>query len=235
MTFVRWNASPIKYLSRLIILLLVPALLLSSACSATPSPTPPTPPPNEPPLISSLTAEKEATTLSESQIVCEASDADGDSLTYQWSADSGIIKGEGSNITWVMPDAIGNYTIKVTVADGKGGTVSESATIAVIETSNQPPVISGLTKDGSPPGEENRVKPWVTTILQCKAQDPDGDKLDYLWRATCGKITGEGSTVSWTSPGVNGDCTITVVVNDDRDGKADTSIVFKVACCGGGF
>src|SRR4030043_1377253 len=121
MTFVRWNPSPIKYASRLIILLLVPALLLSRACSATPSPTPPTPPtppPNQPPIISSLTAEKEATTLSESPIVCEASDADGDSLTYQWSADGGTIKGEGSNITWVAPDAIGNYTIKVMGADG---------------------------------------------------------------------------------------------------------------------
>jgi len=216
-------------------LLLVPALLLSSACSPPPPPTPPTPLPNELPIINSLTTEKEVTTLSESQIVCEASDADGDSLTYQWSADGGTIKGEGSNITWGAPDAIGNYTIKVTVADGKGGTVSESATISVIDKPNQPPVISGLTKDGSPPGEENRVKPWVTTILQCKAQDPDGDKLSYLWRATGGKITGEGNTVSWTSPGVNGTHTITVLVNDGRDGKADTSIVFKVACCGGGF
>src|SRR4030065_1685783 len=159
---IRWYTSPIKYMSRLIILLLVPALLLSSACSPPPPPPPPTPPPNEPPIINSLTAEKEVLTLSESPIACEAGDVNSDNLTYKWSADGGTIKGEGSNITWVTPDAVGNYTIKVTVADGKGGTVSESATIAVIDKPNQPPVISGLTKDGSPPGEENRVKPWVT-------------------------------------------------------------------------
>ena len=156
-------------------------------------------------------------------------------MTYQWSADGGTIKGEGSNITWVAPDAIGNYTIKVTVADGKDGTVSESATIAVIETPNQPPTISGLTINGSPPGEENRVKQYITTTLQCKAQDPDGDNLNYLWRATRGTITGKGSTVSWTSPGVNGDYTITVVVTDGRGDRAEASIVFKVLCCGGGF
>ena len=220
-------------MSRLIILLLVPALLLSSACS--PPPPPPPPPSNERPIINSLTTEKEVTTLSESQIACEAGDVNSDNLTYKWSADGGTIKGEGSNITWVAPDAAGNYTIKVTVADGKGGTVSESATIAVIETPNQTPVTMGLTINGSLPSTENRVKPWITTTLHCKAQDPDGDTLTYLWRATCGKITGEGSTVSWTSPGVNGNCTITVMVNDGREGKAQESIIFKVACCGGGF
>ena len=235
MRFIRWNTSPIKYISGLIILLLIPALLLSSACSPPPPPTPPAPPPNEPPIINSLTTEKEVTALSESQIACEAGDVNSDNLTYKWSADGGTIKGEGSNITWVAPDAAGNYTIKVTVADGKGGTVSESATIAVIETPNQTPVIMGLTINGSPPVTDNRVKQWVTTTIHCKAQDPDGDQLSYLWRATGGKITGEGSTVSWTSPGVNGDYTITVVVNDGREGKAQESIIFKVACCGGGF
>src|SRR4030042_6973417 len=209
MRCISWNTSPIKYISGLIILLLVPALLLSSACS--PPPPPPPPPSNERPIINSLTTEKEVTTLSESQIACEAGDVNSDNLTYKWSADGGTIKGEGSNITWVAPDAAGNYTIKVTVADGKGGTVSESATIAVIDTPNQTPVIMGLTINGSPPVTDNRVKPWVTTTIHCKATDPDGDQLSYLWRATGGKITGEGSTVSWTSPGVNGDYTITVV------------------------
>jgi len=235
MRCIRRNTSPIKYLSSLIILLLLPALLLSTACSPPPPPTPPTPPPNEPPIINSLTTEKEGTALSEFPIACEAGDVNSDNLTYKWSADGGTIKGEGSNVTWVAPDAVGNYTIKVTVADGKGGTVSESATIAVIETPNQPPIISGLTKDGSPPGTENRVKPFAITTIHCKAQDPDSDNLSYLWRATCGPIHGNGSTVTWIAPGANDNCTITVMVNDGRDGKAEASIVFKVACCGGGF
>ena len=232
---VRWNKSIIKHVSTLFILLLVSALPLSGACSPPPPPTPPPPPSNQPPFINSLTAEKELLVSSEAQIVCAANDPDSDNLTYQWSADGGTIRGAGSSITWAAPDTAGNYTIKATVIDGKGGTVSKSTTIAVIDKPNQPPVIAGLTKDGSPSEEENRIREWRTVNIQCNAEDPDGDELTYLWRATGGKINGEGNTVGWTSPGVTGHYTITVVVTDGRDGKAEASIVFRVVCCGGGF
>jgi hypothetical protein len=237
MSSFKLNTSLTQYLSRVVILLPVIALFLISACNIfSPPPTPPPPPPpNQPPLISSLTAEKEASTLSESQIVCEASDTDGDTLTYEWSADGGTIKGEGNSITWVAPVTSDNYTIKVTVTDGKGGTASESTTIAVIEKPNQPPVITKITIDGIPPAQDNRIRQWITKTIKCISQDPDGDKLSYLWRATGGKITGNGDTVGWTSPGVNGDYTVTVVVTDGRGGKAETSTAFKVICCGGGF
>ena len=231
---VKWNKATIKYLSSLFILLLVSALLLSGACSPPPPPPPP-PPPNQPPVINSLTAEKEMLVLSESQIVCAANDPDSDNLTYQWSADGGTIRGAGSSINWTAPDTAGNYTIKATVTDSEGGTVSKSTTIAVIDKPNQPPVITGITKDGGPLSEENRIREWRTVTLQCNAEDPDGDELTYLWRATGGKINGEGNTVGWTSPGVPGDCTVTVVVTDGRGDKAEASVLFTVACCGGGF
>ena len=230
------NMSRFHYQAKWLIVLAIIALFLSSAClqpsQPPPAPAPPPPPPNQPPIINALTAEKEVPTLLESQITCNANDADGDTLMYQWSADGGTIKGESDNITWVAPDTAGNYTIKVMVTDGKGGTATESTTIAVIDKTNQPPVITSLTKDGSPPEEENRVKGWTTTTLQCNAQDPDGDKLSYLWRATGGKISGEGSTVGWTSTNVPGDYTVTVVVTDSRGDKAEASITFKVLCCG---
>lgn len=232
----RHNVLSTHNLSKLIILLVITVLLPSSACTPSPEPPPtPSPPPNQSPVIDSLTAEKEVTTSSESQIVCKADDPDGDMLTYQWSADGGTIKGEGSSVAWVAPDTAGNYTIELTVADGKGGTVSQSITIAAISKPNQPPVISGLTIDGSLAGEENRVRQWTTKTIHCDAQDPDGNQLTYLWRATGGKVTGIGDTVGWTSPGVNGDYTVTVVVYDNRDGSAEASVVFKVICCGGGF
>jgi hypothetical protein len=155
-------------------------------------------------------------------------------LTYQWSANGGTITGEGSTITWTAPGISDNYTITVTVSDGQGGTVAQAITIAAVDKPNHPPVITGLTIDGAPPLKENTARQWVTKTIQCKAGDPDGDTLSYLWRATGGKITGEGSTVSWTSPGVNGEYTVTVVVSDGRDGKAEGSITFKVLCCGRG-
>ncbi|MBM3142881.1 MAG: hypothetical protein FJ005_07535 [Chloroflexi bacterium] len=230
----RLNVLPWRNQSKLAILLIIAVLLLSSACNifSPPPPPPPTPPPNQPPIINSLTAEKEAATLSESQIICQATDVDGDALSYRWSADGGTIKGEGSSVSWAAPDTAGNYTVKVTVTDGKGGEATDSTTIAVIDKPNQPPVITGLTKDGNPPANENRIREWITVTIQCTAQDPDGDKLSYLWRATGGKLTGEGNTVGWTSPGVNGDYTVTVMVIDGRGGRAEASMTFQVLCCG---
>jgi hypothetical protein len=95
-------------------------------------------------------------------------------------------------------------------------------------------VFNGLTIDGAPPLKENTSRQWITKTIHCNAEDPDGDKLSYLWRATGGKITGEGSTVGWTSPGQNGEYTLTVIVSDGRDGKVDGSVTFKVLCCGRG-
>lgn len=209
-------------------------LVLASACLKPPAPppAPSTPPPNQKPIVEALTAEKEVATSSASQVTCKATDADGDLLRYVWSVDGGKIEGEGSSITWVAPDTAGEYTIKVTVTDGKGSEVTKSTTITVVARPNKPPVITKLLIDGSPPGDENRAREWTTTTLQCIAEDPDGDKLSYLWRATAGKISGQGSTVGWTSPGVTGEYTVTVIVTDGRGGQAQESIIFKVLCCG---
>jgi hypothetical protein len=238
----RLNILPWRNQSKPAILLIISVLLLSSACTTfsppptTPStPTTPPPPLNQPPIINSLTAEKEVKTLSETQIICSAADADGDILSYHWSADGGTIKGEDNSITWVAPDTAGNYTVEVTVTDGNGGEATSSKTIAVIDKPNQPPVITSLTRDGNLPDENNRIRQWTTVTIQCNVEDPDGDNLSYLWRATGGKITGEGDAVGWTSPGVNGDYTITAVVTDGRGGSAEASMIFKVLCCGSGF
>ena len=208
-------------------------MLLSSACTLfSPPPPPPPPPLNQFPIIDSLAAEKEVLTSSESQITCKATDADGDILTYRWSTDGGTIKGEGNSITWVAPDIPDDYTVKVVVIDGKGGEATKSTTITVISKPNHPPVIIKLTKDGNPPDDENRAREWTTTTLQCIAEDPDGDKLSYLWRSTGGKISGNGNTVGWTAPGVTGEYKVTVIVTDGRGSQAEKFITFKVLCCG---
>jgi hypothetical protein len=85
---------------------------------------------NAPPEISSLDPSTTSVSLEEGCIVsCVASDADGDTLTYDWTATGGAITGEGSTITWIAPAAEGSYTITVSVSDGKGGTASDSCTV----------------------------------------------------------------------------------------------------------
>lgn len=228
------NRQQFNHQTKWAILPVILALLLGNACLTRPAPppAPPTPPPNQTPIIHALTTEKEVATSSESEITCKATDADGDVLNYLWSADAGEIKGGGSSITWIAPDVPGNYTIKVTVTDSKGGEATKSTNITVVAKPNQPPVIIKLLKDGGPPDDENRAREWTTTTLQCIAEDPDGDKLSYMWRATGGKISGQGNTVGWTAPGVTGEYTVTIIVTDGRGGQAQESITFKVLCCG---
>jgi len=233
----RLNMLSMRSWITLVFILITVTLLLSSACNSsttTTPPPPPPPPPNQLPVIESITAEKEAPTLAETQITAVASDADGDSLMYQWSANGGTITGEGDTITWMSPGNSDNFTVNLTVSDGKGGTTTRSITITVIDKPNQLPVITSMTIDGAQPAEINGVRQWITKTVQCNVNDPDGDKLSFMWRTTGGKITGEGSTVGWTSPGVSGEYTVTVVVSDGRGGKAEKSVVFKVLCCGKG-
>jgi hypothetical protein len=83
--------------------------------------------PNSPPIIENLTTDcprvKPGGTAT---IECIASDPDGDELTYTWTADRGNINWEGNIATWVAPSDYGNYTITVTVTDGRGGEATSS-------------------------------------------------------------------------------------------------------------
>lgn len=98
------------------------ALLLAGACG----------PGNSPPTISSVTASPGSIGPGGSTtIVCVANDADGDGLTYSWTATSGSITWDGSVASWVAPGAEGTYTISVTVDDGKGGSDTESCYVTV--------------------------------------------------------------------------------------------------------
>lgn len=87
---------------------------------------------NHPPVIDSLTSEWQRVEKAvASTIECIAQDQDGDELNYIWSAEGGNISGEGAVVTWVAPNAYGNYIITVTVTDGRGGEASDSIVIKV--------------------------------------------------------------------------------------------------------
>ncbi|MBA7576423.1 hypothetical protein ES708_18264 [subsurface metagenome] len=64
-------------------------------------------------------------------MTCEASDPDGDELTYTWSAERGNISGEGKEVDWVAPNEFGTFAITVTVTDGRGGEASDERSIRV--------------------------------------------------------------------------------------------------------
>lgn len=87
---------------------------------------------NHPPVIERLTAEPPVVNQGKTTTIqCIASDPDIDELGYDWSASRGNISGQGSAVTWTAPNTCGTYIITVTVADSRGGEVSEELEVKV--------------------------------------------------------------------------------------------------------
>ncbi|WP_298237045.1 glycosyl hydrolase [uncultured Algibacter sp.] len=70
---------------------------------------------------------------SNAQVTLDASassDADGDTLTYEWKIDNSVV---GSSEIVQVDLALGNYTVELTVTDGKGGSDTAIITVEVKE------------------------------------------------------------------------------------------------------
>jgi Bacterial Ig domain len=176
---------------------------------------------NHRPAIANLEAEPERVAPSGTcQIVCNATDADGDQLSYGWSADGGAISGEGARVTWTAPGAVGSYNITVIVSDSRGGAVTDLLTVTVRR--NNSPTINNLTASAVwtlPSGSLN---------VTCDASDSDGDELSYEWTITGGIITGTGTVVAWTAPQEIGIYYVTVVVRDGHGSSSSRTLPISV-------
>lgn len=70
-----------------------------------------------------------------------SSDADGDSLSYEWRNAGGAVVGTGARSAIGLP--LGTHTFTLTVTDDDGATASDTVTITVRDTT--PPVIASAT------------------------------------------------------------------------------------------
>ena len=176
---------------------------------------------NHPPTIISLEARPEKVTSGAScHIVCNATDPDGDELSYEWSASGGTITGQGATVNWTAPQLIDSYDIVVRVTDVHGGEATDQITVEV--RANSSPSITGLVADAEwtlPSGSIN---------VTCNATDPDGDELSYEWTASRGNITGTGAQVVWTAPQEVSAYSITVVVSDSYGGSDTAALPVTV-------
>ena len=191
---------------------------------------------NRPPQINSLGAsDEQLVPLGNCTITCEASDPDGNKLTYTWSASGGNISGIGPIVTWTAPDAEGNYAITVKVIDNMGGENASSLNINV--ALNNSPIIENLFVTPKEPGYMKdylggyKILKGKDCQIECIASDPDNDELSYEWTYDGGNITGEGPVVTWIAPLRGDKVTVIVTVSDSNGGIASKSTFFVVETC----
>ncbi len=89
---------------------------------------------NNPPVISEITFMGDHYAALEYTFSAAASDPDGDSLSYSWSVEGGILNNASTNpVKWTMPPIAGNYDITVAVDDGNGGQAHKTETVEVLQ------------------------------------------------------------------------------------------------------
>jgi hypothetical protein len=191
---------------------------------------------NKSPTITSLIADAIWTFPSGSlQVTCNASDPDGDELSYEWSATAGDISGTGAVVEWTAPEEVGIYDVTVVVEDGYGREDTKSVTLSV--ATGTPPTIEDLIvtaehkylkENGT--GYDYKVGKTQEYDIECVVSETSVG-VSYNWSCEAGEISGEGSMITWTAPDTSGDFTVTVTVSDIAGNMASKDIVFDVVNC----
>jgi hypothetical protein len=230
----------------------IATMLVCAGCAAPKSPAPlepPTEPVNNPPVISGLTADQQTVQpLGRLQLNCQASDPESDNLTYRWTSSGGLLDSSAATASWTAPKDPGSYKVTVVVSDGRGGTSTADTLITVPEKPNNAPVISAIkfNRPGrmpisvktNPTEKEAKDTPDLVLVkyenadVGCIATDPDKDDLTYVWKASGGKIKGNGPNIQWLAPMDTGNFTITCAVSDGKGGTNSFTISVTVKCCG---
>jgi hypothetical protein len=187
-----------------------------------------------PPVITSLVANADWITPSGSvQVTCNATDPDGDELTYEWTATAGNISGTGSVANWTAPQEVGICDITVVVKDSHGDSVMDSLHISV--ATEQPPLIEALLVTAEhcylkKSGEGYLVGKEQKYDIECVVSNTSME-LSYEWSCTGGEISGRGPLITWTAPNTVVEVTVTAVVSDIAGNTFSKDIILSVVSC----
>ena len=218
-----------------LVLILLGILIMSVGCSSeaepasVPTGTPPTSTTptattevgNRAPVISLTTEQTQVQPLTIVELNFTSTDPDGDTVSYEWSSTGGKFSGAVPTQSWIAPEQYGDYAITVTAKDGKGGITQASISLSVIE--NMEPAITSIVAD------TDTLLPGERTLITCVATDPDGDILNYKWEIEAGEITGVGDKVTWIAPDIEGEYTVTALIDDGKGGGDMSSISISVS------
>jgi hypothetical protein len=180
-------------------------------------------PANRPPVISSTPVLEGAVEVAYSYGV-EASDPDGDTLTYSLTAAPGgmTIQSGSGLISWLPSVAqSGVHAVTVRVVDGRNGedTQSFQVTVAAAPPENLPPTILAIA--------DKTVHVGQTLTFTVLASDPEGEALDYsLAQAPPNATLNDDGQFSFTPTDAQvGEHEITAAVSD---GDRNASTYFRI-------
>ena len=213
-------AIPVKLsfkLSLCITSVVIFGLLVLLQCSGS------TGPGNSSPKILKVTPSNTTVKFLESiSILAEVNDADGDTLSFLWTASKGNFTFTSlDSAIWNAPGIAGSAQIVLKVNDPFGGIDIDSTTILV---ENQLPVISSLT------ASKSNILVGNIITLTVSATDPDGDLLSFQWSASDGEFVGSttGEEVIWTASTTVSSVTITVTAVDESNDSVSQDIIINV-------
>ena len=154
-------------------------------------------------------------------LVLNASDPNGDPLTYSVSGNPEGSSLSGNTFSWTPTSGqAATYQVTFTVSDGRGGTDSETITLSSV-VPNEAPVLQRIGDQSVPAG--------VTLTLVLNASDPNGDPLTYSVSGNPEGSSLSGNTFSWTpTSGQAATYQVTFTVSDGRGGTDSETITLRV-------
>ncbi|MBP0018314.1 MAG: putative Ig domain-containing protein [Cyanobacteria bacterium SBLK] len=148
----------------------------------------------------------------------EASDPDGDNLTYNPIALPSGMSLNGNILTWENP-VVGEHQVIIGVKDGQTG-AAQGFTLTVYD--NQAPDIVGDAPNTAIVGEAYRY--------DVKATDPEGGKLTYhLKDAPTGMAIDEKGRIEWTPNNTNAGQSFSVTVEVEDEARATSQYTYSIA------
>jgi hypothetical protein len=194
---------------------------------------------NNSPRINNLVAGSVWTLPSGSlNVTCDASDPDGDELSYEWTATGGNISGTGTVVDWTAPQEVGIYNITAVVRDSHGSPDTWVLPVSVV--TGQPPIIEELliTKDRyghcylktEVEGSVYKVGKEQMYDIECIVLNTSSE-VSYEWSCTGGNLSGMDSLVTWTAPNTQGKVTVTVIVSDIAGNMVSKNLILNVVSC----
>ncbi|EMA52569.1 MULTISPECIES: glycosyl hydrolase family 18 protein [Halococcus] len=137
---------------------------------------------------------------------------DGSIASYEWTFGDGT-SGTGKTASHTY-DAVGKYTVELTVTDDGGKTASTTSTLTVGDPNEVPTASFAVDPSMPAPGK-------AATFDASGSSDPDGSISSYEWDFGDGS-TGSGKTVSHTYSS-KGTYTVSLTVTDGAGASATTT------------